>query len=520
MNAGRDPLSRFERNEACWCGSDRKYKACHGSGARWPPGAPVPSDRDDGSIFVAPDVLLPREELEHLTNQMTGAPIYAPSEQPRQRPYRVSAFSEQLARVEPRTPSVALRDLGRQRFAALEELGLADPSRLSPRLGELSEDDYDALVHLVFDLARATLNRLLEQGRRDERPTTLWSERADGGSLVGRTLLWADHYLVPDGVAEALLDSPGSSDAPKLEHALSHLLALRSLVELGVVVPVPDEVLTLLTADDSYEATEKDLNGPLAGWVIGELEIEGPTAREVLFVNARDDLRHDAMYFYGRIDSQPKPGTFTSTSLGEYDPEHDYSPWITHTRRQTAAKLIQEVNRNLAFAQALGAQFVTHSVFEGRLLQRKGRPAAAPAPLLHAEVPVLPEASPDVLARLAEEDEAVAALRSVVRRSFREVRPNDESASSTAAERLVEELADAARRLEERIRHDRRWRIGGPAILGAGAIALGAATGGPLGAAAGVLGTLAGLSGSVADRAAYRQDPGFALVLARRAGRG
>lgn len=116
------------------------------------------------------------------------------------------------------------------------------------------------LVHLVFDLARATLDRLRDQASLEERPTALWSEERDSARLVGQTLLWADHYLVPDGMAEELLDSPGRAEAPRLERALRDLLAVRSLVELGVVVPVPDEVLTVVTAKASSEAAERDID--------------------------------------------------------------------------------------------------------------------------------------------------------------------------------------------------------------------------------------------------------------------
>jgi len=236
---------------------------------------------------------------------------------------------------------------------------------------------------------------------------------------------------------------------------------------------------------------------------MGELEIEGPTAREVVFVRARDDLRLGSIFFYGRItDVSEADATvnFTSTSLGRYDPDHDYS-----------------TNRSLAFGEALGAQYVTHSLFEGRLLQRKGRPLATPAPLMHANVPILPEAPPDVLARIAAEDEVVAGLRSAVRRSFRHVRAGSDAEGRAVAEGLAQELDEAARRLEERMRVDRRWKVGAPVLLGAGAVAIGAVAGGPLGAAGAALSALGGLTPAVADRAAYRRDPGFALVLARRA---
>jgi preprotein translocase subunit SecA len=46
-----DPLARFDRNDRCWCGTDQKYKRCHGAiRPLSTPGQPVL--RDDGDGYV------------------------------------------------------------------------------------------------------------------------------------------------------------------------------------------------------------------------------------------------------------------------------------------------------------------------------------------------------------------------------------------------------------------------------------------------------------------------------------
>lgn len=514
-----DLLGPFGRNDPCWCGSGRKYKACHGFGPRFTPGAPIERESEDGEIWIAPDVAISREAMDGMLNGMAGAPIFMPSDEMRQPPIQVSQFSAQLAEVGALSPSLPFEVLGKQRFELLDDLGLTDIESLEARLSGLSDDDYDALVHATFSTARATLDRLLEQAAAPERPTALWGQPGSLPSLIGQTLFWADHYLAPDGLAEDLIRKPGREQAPKLSSALESLVLLRPLIETGIAVLVPEEVISVLTADEIVSRTEGDLeNEPLKAWVLDQMEIEGPTAREVLFVRPRDS-RDDqgAMYFYGHFVGKPdEDGIVHTASLQQFDPSFDYSAWIEQSRRKTASGYLQETNRRIAIAERLGAELLAESPFEGRLLRRKGRSLSGADALMHTEVPMPQEASAGALARIAAEDESVAALRSTVRRAFAKARGDTAELVATASE-LSEDLDEQTYRLQRQIRTDRAWRLAVPGGVSAASLIIGGALAGPPGAAAaGSLTALAGLAPYVADRRERREQPAYALLLARR----
>src|SRR4051794_25468862 len=82
-----DPLAPIGRNETCWCGSELKYKYCHGD-KRPPsrPGAPVPADKP-GSRFISPTV---SADIEVLTTSMPmGTPITVPGPEPELEPHSI-----------------------------------------------------------------------------------------------------------------------------------------------------------------------------------------------------------------------------------------------------------------------------------------------------------------------------------------------------------------------------------------------------------------------------------------------
>jgi hypothetical protein len=207
----------------------------------------------------------------------------------------------------------------------------------------------------------------------------------------------------------------------------------------------------------------------------------------------------------------------TTELLGPYDPEFDYSEWIDQSKRQTAAALIQETNLNLQIAGAVGGHFVTRAPFQARLMERRGGRTADPASaLVWADVPVLRDAPSTALAAAAQEDEAVDALRSTVRRSFRFVARNGSYEDWRAeARNLAEELNGAQEHLKETIRRERRWQLLVPTALGIGGLALGA-TVGPLGVAAGLLSGWAGLAPYRATELQHRGEAAYALLVAER----
>lgn len=517
-----DLLGPYGRNDPCWCGSGKKYKVCHGTGPRFPPGAPIEKESKEGETWIAPDVALSRQAMDDMLAQMTGAPIFMPSDEMQQPPLQVSQFSARLAEVEALQPSLPFGVLGGQRFEVLDGLGLTDPKNLRARLETLSADDYDALVHATFSTARATLDRLLEQTNAAERPTALWGETSALPHLVRQTLFWADHYLVPDDLAQELIRRPGREHAPKLARALESLVQLQPLIELGVVVPVPEEVLSVLTANEVVSRTEGDLeDDALRAWLLDQMDIEGPSAREVLFVRPRDSWEDQgAMYFYGHVVDKPdEDGTVTTASLQQYDPAFDYSAWIEQSRRKTASGYLQETNRKLAIAEALGAELLADSPFEARLLQRKGRRLGGADALLRTRVPIPADVSVDTLARIAAEDEAVAALRSTVRRAFTKARGDSAELAAGAAE-LVEDLDQQAHRLKRQLSNDRTWRLAIPAGLSVSSLIIGGALAGPpVGVAGAAAAALSGLSPYIADQKERHEQPAYALLLAQRASR-
>jgi len=453
-------------------------------------------------------------------SQMTGAPIYMPSEEMQQSPLRVSEFSARLAEVEALQPTLPFPVIGQQRFEILENLGLTQSGGLQTRLQELSPDEFDELIHATFSTARSTLDRLIEQAAEQERATALWGDGVALPRLISQTLFWADHYLASDDLAQELIRHPRIEEAPKLAFALESLVELQPLVEMGVVVLVPEEVLATLTADEVLATTDRDLeDDQLKAWLLNQMETEGPTAREVLFVRPRDSWEEQgAMYFYGHLIGKPdKDGIVNTVSLQDYNPQFDYSSWIDQSRRQTASSYLQQANQKVITAEALGAEVLANSPFEAQLLKRKGRHLIGADALLRAEVPTPVDISATDLAKIASEDEAVAALRFTVRRAFSKARGNGEELTDSASE-LVEDLEQQAHQLERQLKNDRAWRVAVPAGAGVASLLIGGALAGPVtGAAAAAMGSLGSLAPYVADRRERREQPAFALLLAKQA---
>ncbi len=511
-----DPFESPSRNQPCWCGSSRKYKLCHGTGPRWPAGAPLPEEEPKDGIWISPDTTLSQKALDGLVAQMSGAPIWAPSDEPKQRPLVVEEFSARLASVPLLRPTVSLKAIAAERNDGLDALGLGsdDSDRVLRRLRDCSGGDRERLADAVFGAGKRTLDRLREQSMEAEPPVALWAGGADPARIAGQTLLWADHYLVDDAVAAALL----TGDDEQLAQSLAAELRLRPLLEAGVVVLVPEQLAQVLAAQPAYAATEEDLGrADFLKLVLSQLWLEGPTAREALLVHARDGDDLGQVFFYGRIEATGDDGTFTTSSLVDrYDPAHDYRPWMEQVRRQSAAQLVQELNLNVAIAQHLGGQRLALTPFEARLLRGKGQGAGTPSPLLWTDVPSLPSADAATIAHIAAEDATVAALRQTVRRGL--VSASGNGGRHGAAE-IAQQLREDAEALRTSMQRDRLWQVGAPGGLGVAGLVLGAVTGGPLGAAAAALSAVAGLTPAIADRRAQKSQAAYAVLLADRRAR-
>jgi len=252
-----------------------------------------------------------------------------------------------------------------------------------------------------------------------------------------------------------------------------------------------------------------------------------PEPRECVLYSMIDDDEQDA-YFraYGRIIAADESTMHVLTRmLGSYDPGFDYSPWIAQTRREYIAAVVQGVNKQIAVADAFGADWVTTSPFKQRLLLRRGENPASVQALVRASVPQLSGASAPALARVAAEDEAVAALREATRESLHAMRslpPAGQREEATELGRRLQARADA---LSKEMADDRRWKRNIPGALAtAGGMAATAAVAiGPAGPTAAMMDLLAGASalfgagaaiaGHRADRKAHRQNPAFALIM-------
>jgi len=100
-------------------------------------------------------------------------------------------------------------------------------------------------------------------------------------------------------------------------------------------------------------------------------------------------------------------------------PAFDYSEWIDQSKRQTAAQLLQQTHIDLAIAESVGGHYVVSTPFRARLLDRicveHGNPGQA---LFWADIPILAGSPPPALAAAAQAEDAVEAMRDVVRRGF------------------------------------------------------------------------------------------------------
>jgi hypothetical protein len=508
-------------NDPCWCESGLTHGECHGAGPASAPGDPVPED-PPGGRYLSPQVVLPDETLEQMVADMKGQPIYGPAAEPIQRPQRVSELAAEMTEIAARTPTVTLAEAGQLRFEALDGLGLGNDDTLDARLRTLSQEDFDEVVYSTLDLGKTVVERLLEQAQADPRPTVIWTEHDEIEATIGRSLLWADHYLVPDPLFDSLL--AGRMRREELAAPVRKLLALRPLIEAGVVVPVPEDLAVVLTGRRVNEATDRDLKRPdLVEWVKSQLVVEGPTARDAIFIHARDDIANDLEFFWLHARIMRETLTDANRSvmsrlLGPYDPNFDYGPWIAQTQRQTTAAILQRANRDLAIADTFGGSYLTRSPFRARLLHRRSGLADHRQASLWVDVPYLGDVDATGLARVLRHDEAVEALRYEVRRAFRAVATHDPAQARQAAAGLVDDLERAAGELEQQIRTDRAWGLASPAA-GVGVwVAIGAATG-PIGAGAALLAASLGLGPYMAMKRSRERTAAFALLVAKQRAR-
>lgn len=497
-----DPLTNLGRNDPCWCGEPHKYKACHGR--HYPPstpGQPIENTDDEDQVWLSPTISMARDAL-HLPS--TGVvPLVMATGRPQAWPIEVDPAIQALLDA-PKLSTLPLPVLGQHRFEIFDH----------------TEHDRAELNYGVASIGVAVAQALAELGLRPDRPTIVWNDEVDAERLLGQTLLFADHICVPDHVFAALTDG---RDDDAIQDAIAGQRRLRPLIEAGIIVPVPEALGVAARVAAANAMTERDLQRrDLTDWIRRQLIVEGPTAREAMFINAIDNLGASEMWLYARhavVDHDLDDGgsSFTFPLPGTYDATHDYEPWRQQNLDKAVGRYVQRTNERLVTGEVFTADYLTTSPFQARLLARKGvlpdRPVHA---AIWADIPSLPTADPATLARVATEEEAVEDLRQKVRSALRGAR--DLGTGAQALTDLGEDLAQASRQLQRTVRTERRWKVIVPAAAGLGAIALGGA-GGLHSIVAGALGAAGGLVPYIADRAGRRRNAAYLFYLADRSRR-
>jgi hypothetical protein len=352
--------------------------------------------------------------------------------------------------------SAPIIELGKLRFEVYGSLGALS----SIEVADLTESEIDEFKKAAVDLSLSVINSLQAARLSDSPPSVIFNNDTDVATLLGHTLLWAHHVIIPDKLFEYAIRD-GSADLVK--EALSEHFKLRPLIEQGVVVPVPLVLVEKIAESDIISETAEDLKSSrLVEWALSQLILEGPTAREVLLGTMRDDLSEwPIIRMYGRIADETSesnmPDGFSGRMLERYDSSYDYGPWIEQVKNDAVSAYVQETNSGLVVADLFGGSYVTRSPFRARLLKLKdmgddGGPAQA---ALWTSVPLLGTVDPMVLARVAAEDDAVDALRKKMGRAVRGC--TSLRHRTVAIAELAEDLDEESRILERKLRRSKIW---------------------------------------------------------------
>lgn len=507
-----DPLAPLGRNEECWCGSGVKYKRCHGNHRpASQPGATLPPDRED-SLFISPTVCMAKDAI---TVREGGAPLRIVETELTARAVEFSNWDAHLVEVAASAGRVlSPSDLGRLRVEVINQLASLNDDDLEPS---------DEIKHGILLLAAQSIRTVSALAQATPKPSMFWNQELDAAKFLGRTLLLADHVVMPDNVFALLQRSPRNRP---LRKAAENELKLSKLLSAGLVIPVPVGPAMALSGAASAELTNRDLKDPsLVSWVRDQLILEGPTAREALFVRAKDDLSRHAQkqWLYSRVDPaslSADDGRFTTRMLQPYDPGHDYSPWIGQVSDSAISFYVQRAARRLVTADVYGSDYVSASMFEARLLNRRRRSAGntAAQAAMWADVPQLPSLSAPDLVKVIQNEEAVDDLRRLVRASLVTARTPGEQVD--ALTELAHQLDAASHRLERSSMSDRWWQMAAPGGLGAsGGLVVGSFSGGLPAALGATLGVLAGIAPYLGARANARREAAHLFLTARRKSR-
>lgn len=507
---GADLLAPYGRNEPCWCGSKRKYKVCHG--VQRPPsgaGAPLPPDLD-GAMFLSPSTSVAMDAL--MESMPEGVPLTMPAAGPEPKSISYTNWDAELARgLGGADEALSVEALGGLRIEVLRRLAGLPPSDDAPP---------DDIVEAVFRLTAETVRTVARLAQQTPRPAMLWNQELDVAPFLCRTLLLADHVLYPDRLFQALRGNP---TLRRLKEDAASQLANAELLASGIAIPVPGGVAMAAQGPAVQKLTAADLDVPmLVAWVRSQLIVEGPTAREALFVRAADDLAHEAANFWlhGHIDRSSldiQTGRFNTMMLQPYDPEFDYEPWISQVKDSAVGAFVQRTNERLIAADVFGAEYVSASLFEARLLRTRDRSAQIghAQAALWADIPeLITLRSPD-LAKLLKNEDAVEDLRRQVRASLKVARTDGDNID--AITELTHQLEAASHKIQKAAVTDLGWQAVIPGGLSGATMVVGGITGGLAGVGVSAIGAIAALAPYLSTRLNRRRDAAYLFVAARRA---
>lgn len=463
----------------------------------------MPPDTGD-FISLSPDVRLARSALGEMLPQ--GTPITMPPPEPAARQLTSTAFERAVAASTSADEPSDAAELGRIRVALLRELS---------SLPDNSESAKDNIVEAIAEFAVEAWKTSAGLRQIVPRRTILWNEELAPNKLIERTMLLADHVLYPDKLLQALR---GSSTNRRIRAEATRELQFQHLIRAGYALPMPDGVAQTTGVMQIEEDTRATLaNTELVQWVRSQLVVEGPTARDVLFVNAVDDLeRNSGMWFHGRIDpcrTDPESGTFEFRTLGKYDPTFDYSPWISQVTDGAVANYVQRTERRLAVSDVLGAEYVAASPFEARMLQRRGRGSGASNATLWADVPALRDVRARDLAKMLSMEDAVEDLRAQVRAAM--TAAQDFGSEVSAVQALASDIERSSRTLTKRMATYRNFSVVAPAAAGGLGVVVGAA-GGVSGVVGAALGLAGGLSPAIGEYLSQRREAAYLFTMPKR----
>lgn len=466
----------------------------------------MPEDPDDGT-YISPTSVLAHDAMSLPDG---GAPLTLPTGEPAVKPIEYTSWDEEVVAVaQTSDPPLRPVELGRLRAEVMRQIAALSDNESEPS---------DEIKQGLFYLAAESLRTVSTLAAADPKPSILWNEELDPAAFLGRTLLMADHVAMPDGVFETLLRG---GTYRSLSRAARDQLAIAELIEVGLVIPVPVGVAMAVNGTGAADLTALDLKDlSLVSWVRDQLILEGPTAKEALFVRAADDLSMVAEHFWihGHIDrnSITADRRFGGWLLQPYDPAYDYTPWIRQVSNDAVSYYVQRTNERIVTADVFGADYVSASMFEARLLARnkRGRDSGPAQAAVWADVPLLPSLSGRELVKVIQNEDAVEDLRHQVRASLVTARTPGERTDALTA--LAHELEAASHRLETTARSDKIWQAAVPAGLGSASLVLGAISGGLLPIAAGALGVAGSVAPFLGTRINTRREAAYLFVTARR----